>query len=104
VGVLDLFWLICKIAAALGMFAALCYGAYRAYAAFNGVVRAKRLRPVRQWILSLDKAQLLALMLEPDTGLDKQDLDGLVQLAFESYPEGCKDAIVDRLAEHLNRP
>jgi len=52
--------------------------------------------------LALDQAQLLALVLQKDTGLDKQDCDGLVQLAFESYPDGHKDAIVNRIAEHLN--
>jgi len=41
-------------------------------------------------------------MLKTDTGLDKQDCDGLVQLAFESYPDGHKGAIVNRIAEHLN--
>ncbi len=41
-------------------------------------------------------------MLETDTGLDQQDCDGLVQLAFKSYAEGHKDAIVNRIAQHLN--
>jgi len=40
-------------------------------------------------------------MLQEDRGLDKQDCDGLVQLAFESYPDGHKDAIVNRIAQHL---
>ena len=55
----------------------------------------------RSWILSLDQVQLLTLMLESDTGLDMQDCDGLVQLAFNSYPEGQKEAIAQRIAEHL---
>jgi hypothetical protein len=59
---------------------------------------------MRHWILSLDRAELLALMTQPETGLDEQDCDGLVQLAFSSYPDGHKNAIVDRIAEHLNRP
>jgi hypothetical protein len=59
---------------------------------FRKFFRARRVRRTRQWILSLDKAQLLALMLQ----------DGLVQLAFETYPDGHKDAIVNRIAEHLN--
>ena len=61
-----------------------------------------RVRRTRRWILLLEQAQLLALLTESDTGLDKQDCDGLVQLAFESYPDGHKDAIVNRIAEHLN--
>lgn len=65
-------------------------------------IRARRVRRTRRWILSLGKAQLLALIVAEDTGLDKQDCDGLVQLAFESYPHGHKDAIVSRIAEHLN--
>lgn len=36
----------------------------------------------RVWILSLDKAHLLVLLPQPDTGFDKKDCDGLVQLAF----------------------
>lgn len=60
------------------------------------------MRHTRRWILSLDRASLLALIVKDGTGLDKQDLDGLVQLAFESYPDGHKDAIVNRIAEHLN--
>ena len=40
------------------------------------------MRRTRRWILSLDQAELLALLLKPDTGLDKQDCDGLVQLAY----------------------
>ena len=68
----------------------------------KSVLRARRVRRTRRWILSLDQAQLLALMLEKDTGLDKQDCDGLVQLAFESYPDGHRDAIVSRISEHLN--
>jgi hypothetical protein len=62
----------------------------------------RRLRRTRRWILSLDQAHLLALILKQDSGLDKQDCDGLVQLAFESYPDGHKDGIVNRIAEHLN--
>lgn len=69
----------------------------------NRLLRAMRIRRARRWILSLDQAQLLALMLKKDTGLDMQDCDGLVQLAFESYPDGHKDAIVNRIAEHLNQ-
>lgn len=62
-----------------------------------------RVRQTRRWILSLNQEQLLALMLREDTGLDKQDCDGLVQLAFTSYPAGHKDAIIDRIAKHLTR-
>ena len=52
--------------------------------------------------MSLDTAHLLALMTNSaGTSLDAQDGDGLVQLAFESYPEGQKDAIIQRIAEHL---
>lgn len=58
----------------------------------------------RLWILSLDKAHLLVLLTQPDTGFDKQDCDGLVQLAFQSYPEGQKDAIVQRISEDLAWP
>jgi len=64
--------------------------------------RARRVRRTRRWILTLDQAQLLALLLQQDMGLDKQDCDGLVQLAFESYPDGHKDAIINRIAEHLS--
>lgn len=67
------------------------------------LIKSTRLRRTRRWILSLDKAQLVALIVAKDTGLDKQDCDGLVQLAFESYPDGHKDAIVNRIAEHLNQ-
>ena len=68
----------------------------------NRVLRARRVRRTRRWILSLDQAEMLALLLKPDTGLDKQDCDGLVHLAFESYPDGHRDAIINRIAEHLN--
>jgi hypothetical protein len=68
----------------------------------NRILRARRVSRTRRWILSLDRAQLLALLLESDPGLDKQDCDGLVQLAFESYPDGHKQAIINRIAEHLN--
>ena len=68
--------------------------------------RARRVRRTRSWILSLNQAQLLALVtneaLLQDTQIDRQDCDGIVQLAFESYPDGHKDAIVNRIAEHLN--
>lgn len=60
-------------------------------------------RKVGKWIRSLDYAQLLDLMLKPDTGLDKQDCDGIVQLMHESYPDGQRDVIVGRIAEHLAR-
>ena len=66
------------------------------------LLRERRVRRNRRWILSLDKAMLLALAIEPDMGLDLQDCDGLVQLAFKTYPDGHKDAIVNRIAEHLN--
>jgi hypothetical protein len=66
------------------------------------LLRAGHIRRTRRWILSLDQAQLLALIVAEDNGLDKQDCDGLVQLAFESYPDGHKNAIVNRIAEHLN--
>jgi hypothetical protein len=57
------------------------------------------------WLRSLGRADLLALMLEhAGSVLDKQDCDGLVQLSFQSYPDGHKDAIINRIAEHLNRP
>jgi hypothetical protein len=49
---------------------------------FRRLLRARRVRRTRRWILSLDQAELLALLLKPDTGLDKQDCDGLVQLAY----------------------
>ena len=52
------------------------------------LLRARNVRRIRRWILSLDQAQLLALLLSPDNPLDKQDCDGLVQLAYESYPDG----------------
>ena len=66
----------------------------------------KRVQRNRLWLLSLDKAQLLVLVTftSPLPGLDKQDHDGLVQLAFQSYPEGQKDAVVQRIAEHLIEP
>ena len=67
-------------------------------------VEARRIKRNRRWILSLSRGALLALALEPDTGLDKQDCDGLVQLAFNSYPDGHKDAIVDRIAQDLVCP
>ncbi len=52
--------------------------------------------------MSLDTAHLLALMKNSaDTDLDAQDGDGIIQLAYESYPEGQKDAIIQRIAEHL---
>jgi hypothetical protein len=69
---------------------------------FQRLFRGLRVRRTRRWIRSLDKSQLLALIVTEDIGLDKQDCDGLVQLAFESYPDGHKDAIVNRIAEHLN--
>lgn len=69
---------------------------------WNRFIKARRVRRTRRWILSLDQAQLLTLIVTEDTGLDKQDCDGLVQLAFESYPDGHKDAIVNRISEHLN--
>lgn len=70
------------------------------------LLRARSVRRTRRWILSLDRAQLLALLMEDALlrypQIDQQDCDGVVQLAFESYPDGHKDAIVNRLAEHLN--
>jgi len=66
------------------------------------LLRAWNVHRTRRWILSLDQAQLLTLLLSPDNPLDKQDCDGLVQLAYESYPDGHKEAIVNRIAEHLN--
>jgi len=102
--VLDLFWLICKAAIALAMFAALCYVPYRLWKAFEDMRREWRVRRTKKWILSRDMAELLVLISEENVGryFDKQDLDGLVQLAFNTYPEGQKDAIVTRLAVHLN--
>ena len=96
------FLLVCSIAVAISVIAVLSYGAYRIYGAPTVIARTKRLERTQAWILSLDKALLLALLIQPNTGLDKQDLDGLVQLAFDSYPEGQKDVIVARLADHLN--
>lgn len=66
------------------------------------LVKGMRDRYTRRWLLSLDRTRLLALMLNPDAGLDMQDCDGLVQLAFNSYPDGHKDTIVNRIADHLN--
>lgn len=70
---------------------------------FNILLRAVKVRRTRRWILSLDSAEMLALMVQPDTGLDTQDCDGLVQLAFDSCPDARKQAIVDRIADHLSR-
>jgi hypothetical protein len=77
------------------------------FQAIETVLKRRRVNRNRAWILSLDKAQLLALILESDTGLDLQDCDGLVKLALWNDPEapkdaeGQKDAIVQRIAEHL---
>lgn len=77
------------------------------FRAIKEVLERRRVNRNRVWILSLDKVQLLALMLEPDTGLDLQDCDGLVKLAFWNDPEppkdaeGKKEAIIQRIAEHL---
>jgi hypothetical protein len=67
----------------------------------KAIARRRRVKRMRQWVASLDKAHLLALMLDSTTGLDMHDCDGLVQLAFDSYPRGQKDAIIQRIAEHL---
>jgi hypothetical protein len=73
-----------------------------AVAALKKLLRARRVRRLRRWILSLDDASLLALIKDHRRmGLDDQDSDGLVQLAFKTYPEGHKEAIVNRIAEHL---
>ena len=69
---------------------------------FRRLLKTIRDRRTRRWILSLDQAGLLQLALQPDTGLDKQDCDGLVQLAYKSYPDGHRGAIVDRIIEHLH--
>lgn len=64
--------------------------------------RGWRVERTRRWVMSLDTAHLLALMKNSaDTDLDAQDGDGIIQLAYESYPEGQKDAIIQRIAEHL---
>ncbi len=64
--------------------------------------RGWRVEHARRWVMSLDTAHLLALMTNSaGTSLDAQDGDGLVQLVFDSYPEGQKDAIIQRIAEHL---
>lgn len=69
---------------------------------FRTARRGWRVEHTRRWLMSLDMAHLLALMTNSaGTGLDAQDSDGLVQLAFGSYPEGQKDAIIQRIAEHL---
>ena len=68
---------------------------------FENAAKTWRVWRARRWILSRDKAELLALITAPDTGLDQQDLDGLVQLAFNSYADGQRDAIINRIAEHL---
>ena len=69
---------------------------------FRRLFKTIRDRRTRRWILSLDQAGLLALMLRTDTGLDKQDCDALVQLAYNTYPDGHRDAIIDRIIEHLH--
>jgi hypothetical protein len=70
----------------------------------DGFARSRQIQENRRWLLSLDQAHLLALITEPDAGLDKQDLDGLVQITFETYPEGQRDAIITRIATHLHQP
>lgn len=61
----------------------------------------------RLWLLSLSREQLLELLLQSDTGIDMQDADGLVKLAFtcieewQNNPEE-KDAIIQRIAKHLS--
>jgi len=69
---------------------------------FRRFFKTTRDRRTRRWLLSLDQAGLLALMLRTDTGLDKQDCDGLVQLAYNTCPDGRRDAIIDRIIEHLD--
>ncbi len=80
------------------------HAAHIMFTTIKAALNRRRVSRNRLWILSLDKAGLLALIVEPDTGLDGQDCDGLVQLAFRSYPEGQRDAIIERIAEHLIRP
>jgi hypothetical protein len=65
------------------------------------ILRARQVRRNRRWILSLSQAQLLSLIVRADNGLDNQDCDGLVQLAYKTYEDGHKDAIVNRMAAHL---
>lgn len=68
---------------------------------FQKLCRGRHLRQKRQWISSLGKSQLLALLFQPDSGLDREDWDALVQLAFNTYSEGHRDRIIQRIAEHL---
>ena len=68
---------------------------------FQNLFRGRDVRQKQLWVLSLEEAQLLALLFQPDSGLDREDCDGLVQLAFNTYVEGHRDAIIKRIAEHL---
>jgi hypothetical protein len=58
----------------------------------------------RSWLLSLERPELLALIFEPDTGLDKEDKDTLVKMAFQSFSdEEKRQRLIRRLARRLQR-
>jgi hypothetical protein len=76
----------------------------RAVHAAKEGLRSFRTAANRSWLLSLEQAELLALILEPDTGIDREDADTLVKMAFQSFSdEDQRERLVSRLAGHLQR-
>jgi hypothetical protein len=117
--ILDIFWLICKIAIALAMFLATCFGLYFLFVCFlhwrfKRMVQNERTRSLaesnreriesnREWLLSLDRVRLLILTTEENSGFDKQDKQYLVELADNVHSEEEKRIIVNRLTKRLTR-
>ena len=78
----------------------------RVKAAWVKGLRGYRVERTRRRLISLTADEWLNMMLKVmrehnQTLLDQQDIDGLVQLSYDSYPKGQKDAIIQRIAEHL---
>jgi len=67
-------------------------------------IEVSRTAANRRWLLSLERADFIALMLEANTVLDSEDADTCVKLAFQNFEsEEQRSRLITRLSKHLYR-
>lgn len=78
------------------------HAAKEGFRAFH--IEVSRTAANRNWLLSLERAQWLALIHETDIGLDAEDANTLVKLAFQSFEnKKQRERLITRLSKHLQR-
>lgn len=67
----------------------------------KAALRRRRVNQTYRELRTLNQVELLALMMNSDTGLGLEDCDNLVRLAFDGVGNGEKETVYRRIAEHL---